>query len=253
MAFSIGADFGVVITLTAQWLVNNDGNNDGNDHGVGNGSGGGTTPNGEDDEDDGDGDDKGTTPDDETGGEDDSNDKGNGNDTTPGNEDGNGDDNGNSGDTTPDGDEDGDQDEDGETPFLPPVGGDDDSFLPDGDGGYYVVRDGNVVGELIPIDGGYAYLDVNGSPLGIWSWDDEQQEWIFDDSDVALGAADFAAKVHGAELLALGLGLGDLPKTGGDSQPLGLYFLFAALALTTLTMTRAVWAEKRAEPRRRAG
>ncbi|MDR3271071.1 MAG: hypothetical protein LBT32_06165 [Peptococcaceae bacterium] len=79
-------------------------------------------------------------------------------------------------------------------------------------------------GELIPTDdGGFIYLDEDGTPLGEWRWDEETGEWIFEEYDVPRGG---------------GAPLDSLPKTGGQTLPPGTYVLITALLLAALGIPR---------------
>jgi LPXTG-motif cell wall-anchored protein len=64
-------------------------------------------------------------------------------------------------------------------------------------------------------DGYWIELDEDGIPLGIWKWDPEEEEWIFDDE----------------------IPLGNMPKTDGSQLPafmliiLGLGMILAGFFL----------------------
>jgi conserved repeat domain len=59
-------------------------------------------------------------------------------------------------------------------------------------------------GTLIPSEDGWIELDPDGTPLGKWTWDEEEEEWIFE--DIPLGA---------------------LPPTGYYGIPSYLFFLMS--------------------------
>ena len=70
-------------------------------------------------------------------------------------------------------------------------------------------------------DGNYVEIGLDGTPLGEWHWDEENEEWVFDEYPPPLAA---------------------LPNTGDSGMPLHISliyaFLLAGLGLTALTGLR---------------
>jgi len=74
-------------------------------------------------------------------------------------------------------------------------------------------------------------LDEDGVPLGTWSWDDDQEMWIFDDGNVPLGAL--------APVAAVATGF--MPQTGleGFGARFGILFALAfVIAIAAVVMIK---------------
>jgi len=101
----------------------------------------------------------------------------------------NGSDNGDDDDNDDNGYDNGDDDDNDDNGYD---NGDDDDELPPvnsggNDGPPTATVEGN---ELVPGENGtWIELDDTGVPLGTWTWDDEEEEWIFEELPVPLGAA----------------------------------------------------------------
>ena len=81
----------------------------------------------------------------------------------------------------------------------------------------------NINSELVPNDnGGYIEFDENGTPLGIWTWNEDTEEWIFDKY----------------------VPLGGLPHTGDSLAPL-VTLALSALLVSGLFIERYLRKKKR--------
>ena len=96
------------------------------------------------------------------------------------------------------GNENDDGDDSNEDDELPPGSGGGGSELAPGNGGSELAPDVDNGGpptatvegnELVPGENGtWIELDEAGVPLGIWTWDEEEEEWVFEELPVPLGA-----------------------------------------------------------------
>lgn len=62
-------------------------------------------------------------------------------------------------------------------------------------------------------DGTWLMFDEGGSPLGFWSWDDEDEEWLFEEFVPLAGLA--MPKTGGAPIALLGVAAGLTLIAGG--------------------------------------
>jgi len=57
---------------------------------------------------------------------------------------------------------------------------------------------------LVPYEDGFIELDENGTPIGVWKWDDDTEMWVFEEDVPTSGWTNPISKEN--------------PKTGDDSN-----------------------------------